>query len=261
LNERAVNCVNGSSPTIRDNWILDNATPCIVLFQSRAVITDNTILGNPAALQDAVLCSQSAPTIVGNFIDGSDPSGNFSAVYLLYTNLDMTESFLVERNHILGRIYLDSISSHHALDNVVRNNLLLNTLGYPEAIGIAFSQSAGDALRQHLDRWRRHPDARRVDRHDHWSIWPTAAQESATTAAPRPFSTTMSSATTNYQGSRTRRDQRQHLGRSAVRGRGRRRLPAQAASPCIDAGIHSLILRAWIAPACRAGSMEISTGP
>lgn len=147
LNEHAISLANGTSPTISNNTISGNKADGIVLLQSAAVIVGNTIVGDPTfgggCPCNPILSVQSSPTIAGNVIDGSDPNGNLDAIYVTYNSGDMSDSFLIENNLILGRLFMLGVSSVHPLSNATRGNLILNTNGFSETVSLAFSEDAG----------------------------------------------------------------------------------------------------------------------
>jgi parallel beta-helix repeat protein len=147
LNSRGIDCVNGTSPLISNNIVSGNNATGIGLFNSSATIRANKISGNPAFVSscpcDAIVSSQSAPAIVNNTIDASDPNGNLSAITLSGTSALLMEGFTISDNRITGRISMFGITSDRPLNNVISNNVIVAGNTFSETINIAFSKNAG----------------------------------------------------------------------------------------------------------------------
>jgi hypothetical protein len=153
----AVVARDAANVTIRDNEFVENDSQAILGFQSSGEILRNRIVANPEFTGfptycpcDGIQLTQSAFRVAENELDGSDRNGNLNAIYVSYINPEMTESFLIERNRILGRIQLSSIDARADLENVIRDNLILSGNGFSSAINVAFSEQAGSIVNNTL---------------------------------------------------------------------------------------------------------------
>jgi hypothetical protein len=135
---------------IRDNAFFDNEAQAISVLRSSGDIVRNLIVGNPERTGfptfcpcDAIQVRNSGIRIAENEIDGSDPNGNVDAIRISYINSSVTESFLIERNLIIGQVSLHNINAQVELQNVIRDNLFLSRIG---GISVAFSGQAGSIV-------------------------------------------------------------------------------------------------------------------
>jgi len=129
LNEFAVECTNVSNAVLQDIVVVDNQTRSIGLLRSSATLRNSLIIGNPDFTSfcpcNAITISQSAPWIINNTIEASDPNGNTDAIVINYFDPSMTESFTIDANRITGRIWLGDLDSTAPLNNLIKNNIIL----------------------------------------------------------------------------------------------------------------------------------------
>jgi hypothetical protein len=140
----AVDCDAGVSITISDMRIVDNDAIALRLVSASAIVRHNVLAGNPLLTAscpcDAIVVSKSTASIEDNLIDGTDRSGNISAIRASQG----TGGLVVSANRITGRISVDLFSvSSGAARNDISNNIVVGGNDFSEAINVAFSPNFG----------------------------------------------------------------------------------------------------------------------
>lgn len=133
LNNAGVRCYQGS-PFISNNRIIDNVCRAIILYQSRAIILENEIHGNPIlpTPYDAIYMSQSRPRIERNNIYASDPNGNINAIY----HSSDSSGIVIRKNIIIGRIFGDFFGG-----GTIDHNLIIAGNGFSSAMNLTGGDS------------------------------------------------------------------------------------------------------------------------
>jgi len=144
----AIRCGGVDDVTISDNELADLFSDAMRFFEAtRLRIERNRVTINPSFERpcpcDGIIVNQSSFSLSENFVDGTDRNGNSDAISVSYANGNMSESFVIERNEIIGRLFLSNVSSIFPLENVIRSNLFTSGNGFSSAINVAFSPSAG----------------------------------------------------------------------------------------------------------------------
>jgi hypothetical protein len=141
LNEAGIRCYQGS-PFISHNRVIGNQCRSLILYQSKTIIQENEIHGNPfftPTPEDAIFMSQSGPRIEKNIIRAADPNGNINAIYHGTTGPSNEFEIVISKNVIIGRIWGEFFEGGpiHSIDH----NLIISGNGFSEAMNI----TAGDS--------------------------------------------------------------------------------------------------------------------